>query len=70
MITGEEILQELQRELNMRIGVYPLWITNGRIKQETAEHRIKCMQEAIRILKENMPAVGRNGQIGIDFSKK
>lgn len=44
------VLQELHRELVMRRNVFPAWVKNGRLTQDQADHRIRCIQEAIKML--------------------
>ena len=46
------VLEELNRELVMRRNVFPAWVKNGRLTEEIATHRIRCMQEAIKMLEE------------------
>lgn len=48
------VLDELRRELLMRRNVYPKWIRNGKIDEETATRRIRCMELAIQYI-EGMP---------------
>lgn len=47
------VLEELKRELAMRRNVFPAWVKNGRLDQATADHRIRCLQEAIKMIEEN-----------------
>lgn len=44
-------IAELERELAMRREVYPGWIELGRIKEATANYRIRCLEAAIEQLK-------------------
>lgn len=70
MKTYDEVLKELEREIKMRLRVYPDWLNRGRISQKDADHRLECMQEAYKILTENRPKTFRNGQIIMDFTVK
>ena len=54
-VDRRQVLEELKRELVMRRNVFPAWVKNGRLTQEVADHRITCMQEAIRLLTEEKP---------------
>lgn len=49
-MTREEILKELQRELATRRSVYPKWVSLGKLKQKTANHRIKAIEWAIALI--------------------
>jgi hypothetical protein len=42
--TLDEQIACVRRELAMRINVYPKWVKSGRMKPETADHEINCMQ--------------------------
>ena len=45
-----EVLQELHRELNMRLTVYPKWVKDGRLTQATADRRCELIAKAIEII--------------------
>lgn len=45
MSTTEEKMKEIQRELNMRKRVFPVWVLQGRITQQVADKRIKIMED-------------------------
>ena len=42
--TLQEQISCVRRELALRKRVYPRWIESGRMKPETADHEINCMQ--------------------------
>ena len=44
MITREEKVAELRREIATRRRVYPSWINRGRIDRETADHRVAVLE--------------------------
>lgn len=46
----QQVINELIRELEMRESVYPRWIKTDKLGELTAQHRIMCMREAIRLL--------------------
>lgn len=48
-ITLDEMRTEIKREIAMRQRVYPNWILNGKIGEETAAMRVLILQ-AIEIL--------------------
>lgn len=40
-------LEELERELKMRMRVYPRWVREGKMTQEQMDHRVICLREVI-----------------------
>jgi hypothetical protein len=46
------VLVELRREIAVRNNVYPNWVLNGRLTQESADFRIACLHKAIELLNE------------------
>ena len=52
-VTTREVLDELHRELNMRLSVFPKWVKDGRLTQRAADHRIECIAKAIEIIGED-----------------
>jgi hypothetical protein len=44
MITTEDKLREVERELKMRRRLYPQWIARGQIDESDAKRRIEVMQ--------------------------
>ena len=46
-VTTAEKLAELQREMNMRLNVYPRFVAEGRITQREAARQIKVLQAII-----------------------
>jgi hypothetical protein len=55
MITNEEILTELRREMAMRSKLYPGWVEAGKLAHSTATHRILCIAAAIAKIESEMP---------------
>lgn len=51
-VDRRQVLEELKRELVMRRNVFPAWVKNGRLTQSVADHRLTCMQEAVRLIEE------------------
>jgi len=47
MITIADKLIELKREQHMRKGVYSHWVRSGKMKQDTADHRLAVLQAII-----------------------
>lgn len=45
--TPKEKLACAARELAMRRNVYPKWVANGRMKQETADREIAVMESIV-----------------------
>ncbi len=43
-------IEELKRELAVRRNVYPAWVRKGRLKPETAAHRVLCIEKTIQLL--------------------
>ncbi len=48
--TPDELIKCAEREIAMRKRVYALHVGSGRMKQETADHEIECMQEILQIV--------------------
>lgn len=44
----KEKIKEIKRELNMRKRLYPTWVLQGRIKEETANERIVIFEEILK----------------------
>lgn len=44
MITREQKITELRREIATRKRVYPGWIRAGRIEQAAADHRVAVLE--------------------------
>ncbi|CCG99817.1 hypothetical protein FAES_1807 [Fibrella aestuarina BUZ 2] len=57
-ITLEQEIKELERELSMRRSVYPEWSKGPkpRLKPDTADHRIACLESTLARLKRMAPA--------------
>lgn len=54
-MTHDEVLKELKRELGMRRKLYPNWVQQGKLSQQTADHRIDAIEYAIDVLEECKP---------------
>ena len=50
-VSKQEILDELKREMQMRLKVYGEWIRKGKIKQDIAIKRCAALKLAYRIIK-------------------
>ena len=50
MKTLIELVKCAERELRLRKSVYPGLIVRGKLKPETAEHELNCMEEILRNL--------------------
>lgn len=50
MKTIAEQIESVQREIGMRMRVYPAWIKKGSMTQSKAAHEIACMEEVHRTL--------------------
>lgn len=48
-------LASARRELKMRRRVYPNWVSTGRLRQDTADHEIACMDAIVRTLEGLAP---------------
>lgn len=49
-VSIDDELTEARRELRFREQIYPDWIRQGKIKQETAAHRVACLRATIHRL--------------------
>jgi hypothetical protein len=56
-------LLELKREKKMRAGVYPHWVTTGKIKQSVADYQCNALDGAIATL-ERLVAAQTTGEPG------
>jgi signal recognition particle subunit SEC65 len=54
-VNTDMVVKELQRELETRQNLYPRWKNEGRIKADTATHRIACIKKAIEIVQASYP---------------
>jgi hypothetical protein len=50
MKTITEQIASAKRELALRRNVYPGWVAKERMKQETADHEIACMEAIVATL--------------------
>lgn len=46
----DEAIEELKRERTLRRGVYPRWISHGKLSKATAEIRMSRLNKAIDLL--------------------
>lgn len=49
-----EQIASVEREIAMRIRVYPRWVTLKKMSDAKAEHEIKCMQAVLSTLNDAM----------------
>lgn len=59
MITIEDQIKAVEREIGMRRRVYPNWVASKRMSQEKADKEIKNMEAVLETLKE----VQKQGQL-------
>lgn len=59
MITIEDQIKAVEREISMRRRVYPNWVASKRMSQEKADKEIKNMEAVLETLKE----VQKQGQL-------
>lgn len=52
MITIDEQIKAVEREISMRRRVYPRWVENKRMSQEKAVKEVKAMEAVLETLKE------------------
>lgn len=52
-LTTQDAIAEIERELATRRGVYPKWVKLGKISREVAEHRVACLEVALRVLRKD-----------------
>jgi hypothetical protein len=50
MISQQQMIDCLTRELAFRRRCYPGWVARGRMTQEKAEHEIMCMENILKLL--------------------
>ncbi len=48
--TLDDQIAEVRREARMRRSVYPRWVTDGRITQQQADHRLGVMEAVFETL--------------------
>lgn len=51
MATVTEQITEVEREIETRKRVYPKWVTEKRLTQQQADHRVACMEAALENLR-------------------
>jgi hypothetical protein len=49
IITMTDLLNEFERELEVRRRVYPHWVAENKLSAGKAAHRIACMEEAVKL---------------------
>ena len=52
MMTIEDQIKAVEREISMRRRVYPRWVENKRMSQEKADKEIATMEAVLETLKE------------------
>jgi hypothetical protein len=52
MVTLDQQIAAVAREIAMRKNVYPKWVASKRMKQEEADHQIAAMEKVIETLNE------------------
>ena len=45
-----EQISSVKREINMREGVYPRWVSQNKMNQAKADYEIECMKSVLRTL--------------------
>lgn len=50
--TLDEQIASVEREIKMRLWVYPKRVKEGKMSQEQAAHETDCMQEVLRTLSQ------------------
>jgi hypothetical protein len=50
--TTAELITCIRREIVMREKMYPLWVSQKRMKQEKADYEIAAMHEVLHVLEE------------------
>ena len=58
-------LQELKRELKQREQVFPRWVSQGRLKQSDATHRLNCLRAVIDDFEQRHKPTAAQGSFGI-----
>lgn len=48
----DDQIKAVEREIGMRLRVYPAWVGKGKMKQEAADHEIAAMRAVLETLKE------------------
>lgn len=51
LITFDEQLEEIERELAMRRSLYPRWISEGKLKQAVADQKFANLKAALETFK-------------------
>ena len=49
--TKRDVIEELERELGVRKAIYPDWVRRNRMRQDTADWRITCLEKALELLR-------------------
>jgi hypothetical protein len=50
MISLEDQIKCVQREIGMRERVYPRWVANGKMSPQKADHELEAMQAVLATL--------------------
>lgn len=56
-------LASARRELKLRRRVYPQWVATGRLRQDTADHEIACMEAIVATLEGLAPKEPTQGAL-------
>lgn len=56
MITIDQQIKCVERELALRRRVYPAWVSKGRMKQADADREIETMEAVLKTVKDSMYA--------------
>lgn len=62
----DAVLKELRRELAMRHQLYPGWVSQGKLSQKTADHRIEAIEWAIAAI-ERLPEEEKGDRLQMDL---
>ena len=49
-VSIDEQVKCVEREIGMRVRVYPAWVQNGRMTQAKADHELKAMRAVLATL--------------------
>lgn len=51
-VSLDEQIACAERELRLRLNIYPRWVKLGKMNQAAAEHEVDCMVAIVRTLQE------------------
>lgn len=58
MITLDDKIKEVKREIGLREHFYPIWIASGKLKQDTADRQLAVMRGVLETLESIKNAEG------------